>query len=98
MFVGFIEGGTYVKMKKPGKKKSLESSWEGPFLFVNYLNGKGSLEQDEGGHICVIKGRDDELWIDLEEIYRSIMLHLDGGDWGTQSKMFGSGYICGLTL
>jgi hypothetical protein len=40
MFVGFIEGETYVKMKKLGKKKSLESSWEGPFLFVNYLDGK----------------------------------------------------------
>ncbi len=44
MFVGFIEGKTYVKMKKPRKKKSVESNWEGPFLFVNYLDGKVSLE------------------------------------------------------
>jgi hypothetical protein len=55
MFAWFIEGETYVKMKKPRKKKSLISSWEGPFFFVNYLDGKGFLEQDEG-HICVIKG------------------------------------------
>ncbi len=47
---------------------------------MNYLNGKGSFEQDEGGHICVIKGGDDDLWINPEEIYRSITLHLDGGD------------------
>lgn len=80
MFVGFIEGETYVKMEKLGKMKSLESGWERFFLFVNYLNGKGSFEQDERRHICVIKGGDDELWINPEKIYRSIMLHLDGGD------------------
>lgn len=62
MFACFIEGDTYVKMKKLRKKKSLISSWEGPFLFVNYLDGKGFLEQDEGGRICVIKGQDGELW------------------------------------
>ncbi len=39
--MGFIEGETYVKMKKPRKKKSLASSWEGPFLFMKYLNNKG---------------------------------------------------------
>jgi hypothetical protein len=41
LFVGFIEGETYVKMKKPRKKKSLASSWEGPFLFMKYLDNKG---------------------------------------------------------
>jgi len=29
---------------------------------VNYLDGKGFLEQDERGCICVIKGHDGELW------------------------------------
>jgi hypothetical protein len=33
MFVGFIEGESYVKMKKPGKKKSLVSSWKGPYFY-----------------------------------------------------------------
>jgi hypothetical protein len=32
MFVGFIEGESYVKMKKPGKKKPLVFSWERPFV------------------------------------------------------------------
>jgi hypothetical protein len=56
MFTRLIERETYVKMIKLGKKKSLIFGWEGPFLFVNYLDEKGFLEQDEGGHICVIKG------------------------------------------
>ncbi len=62
LFVGFIEGETYVKMKKPRKKKSLASSWEGPFLFMKYLDNKGFQEQDEGGRICVLKGKDEKLW------------------------------------
>jgi hypothetical protein len=41
MFVGFIEGETYVKMKKHGKKKSLESSWEGPFFFYELFRWEG---------------------------------------------------------
>jgi hypothetical protein len=49
-------------MKKHGKNKSLISIWGGPFLFVNYLDGKDFLEQDERGCICVIKGHDGELW------------------------------------
>jgi hypothetical protein len=39
MLFGLKEGITYVKMNKPGKKMSLVSSWEGPFLFLNYLDG-----------------------------------------------------------
>jgi hypothetical protein len=59
MFLGFNEGATYVKMKKPRKKKSITSSWEGPFFFVEYHDGNGYLEQDEGGKICVVKSKDD---------------------------------------
>lgn len=62
MFTRFIEGETYVKMKKLGKQKSLISSWKRPILFVNYLDRKDFLKQDERGHICVIKGQDGELW------------------------------------
>jgi len=74
--VGFIEGETYVKMKKLGKKKSLASSWEGLFLFMKYLDNNGFQEQDKGGIICVFKGKDENLWEDLEGICRSsIMYH-----------------------
>jgi hypothetical protein len=56
MFLGFYKRTTFVKMKKLGKKNSLTSSWEGPFLFMKYLDGNGFMGQDEGGRICVIKG------------------------------------------
>lgn len=44
-------------MKKPRKKKSWAFSWEGPFLFVKYLNGNEYIEHDEGGRIYVVKGK-----------------------------------------
>jgi hypothetical protein len=58
MFMGFKEEITLVKMNTLGKKKSLASSWEGPFLFVNYLEGNGFMDH-HGGRICVIKGKND---------------------------------------
>jgi hypothetical protein len=60
--LGLKEGVTYVKMKKPRKKKSLVSSQEEPFLFLNYLDGNGFMEQDEGGKMCVVKGKGEQLW------------------------------------
>jgi hypothetical protein len=62
MFLGLKEGITYVKMNKPRKKKSLVSNWEGSFLFMNYLDGNGFMEQDEGKRMCVIKGKEEQLW------------------------------------
>jgi hypothetical protein len=62
MFLGFKEGEIFVEMKKLGKKKSFAYSWEGPFMFVKYLDGHCFLEQDEGGRVCVVKGNDDKLW------------------------------------
>ncbi len=50
------------RRQKFGKKKSLASSWEGPLMFVRYLDGHGFLEQDEGKRVCVVKGKDDKLW------------------------------------
>jgi hypothetical protein len=44
------------------------------------------------------KERMIDFGIDPEEIFRSIMLYLNGGDWRIHSKMFGSGYICGLEI
>ncbi len=51
-----------MKMKKLGKKKSMVSSWEGPFLFLKYLDGDGFIEQDEKGKMCVVKGKTKQLW------------------------------------
>jgi len=44
MFFGFAKGETYVKMKKPGKKKSLASNWEQPFLIMKYFDNNGFKE------------------------------------------------------
>jgi hypothetical protein len=60
--LGFKEGVTYVKMKKPRKKKFLVFNWERPFLFLNYLDGNGFMEQDERGRMCVVKGKEEQLW------------------------------------
>ncbi len=60
--MGFTKGDTYVKMKKPKMKKSLTSNWEIPFLFMKYVDNNGFQEQDEGGKIFVIKGKDEKIW------------------------------------
>jgi hypothetical protein len=62
IFSRFKEGKTFVKMKKPCKKKSLASNWEEPYLFVRYLDGHGFLEQDEGAKVCVMKVKNEKLW------------------------------------
>jgi hypothetical protein len=62
MFLGLKEGITYVKMNKLRKKKSLVSSWEGLVLFLNYLDGNGFMEQDEGRRMCIVKSREERLW------------------------------------
>jgi hypothetical protein len=58
----FKEGITYVKMKKPREKKSLVFSWEGLFLFLNYLDGNGFMEQDKRGRMCIVKSKEEQLW------------------------------------
>jgi len=32
-----------VKMKKPGKRRALIASWEGPYQFVGHTDGKGNF-------------------------------------------------------
>jgi hypothetical protein len=59
MFPCFVVEKDMVKMKKPSKKKYLEASWEGPYIFVGYTNVKDNVEFDEGGCIYIIKGRDE---------------------------------------
>jgi hypothetical protein len=63
-------------MKKPSKKKSLASSWEGPYLFVRYMDGHRFLQQDEGGRVCVMKGKNENCRTDLDEICNYSTLHL----------------------
>jgi len=62
-------------MNKLGKKKSLVFSWEGPFLFLNYLDGNEFMEQDEGKIMWVVKSREEQLWDRPFEICNYIILH-----------------------
>jgi hypothetical protein len=48
IFEGLIAGETMVKMRKPGKKKALTASWEGPYLFVAHTDELGNFDADEG--------------------------------------------------
>jgi hypothetical protein len=57
-FEGLIAGETMVKMKKPGKKKALTASWEGPYLFVAHTDEIGNLDFEEGSRICIIQDVD----------------------------------------
>jgi len=48
LFKGLIAGQTMVKMKKPGKRRALITSWEGPYQFIGHTDGKGNLDFEEG--------------------------------------------------
>jgi hypothetical protein len=47
-FEGLVVKKTMVKMKKPGKKKALTTSWEGPYQFIGHVDGKGDFDFEEG--------------------------------------------------
>ncbi len=60
MFEGFEGDRMKVKMWKPGKKKFFASCWERHYVFVMYMDAKGSHDQDEGGKISIIKDLDEK--------------------------------------
>jgi hypothetical protein len=62
LFEGLITGETMVKMKKPGKKKALTASWEGPYQFIGHADGKGNFDFEEGSRICIIQDADGRQW------------------------------------
>jgi hypothetical protein len=62
VFEGLVAGETMVKMKKPGKRRTLTASWEGPYLFVGHTDAKGNLEFEEGSRICIVQDADGSQW------------------------------------
>jgi hypothetical protein len=48
LFEGLVTGVTTVKMKKPGKKRVISTSWEGLYQFVGHVDGKGNFDFEEG--------------------------------------------------
>jgi len=57
-FERLVAGLTMVKMKKLMKKKTLISSWEGPYQFVGHANENGNVNFEEGSRLCIIKDGD----------------------------------------
>jgi len=62
LFEGLIAGSTMVKMKKPGKKRALIASWEGPYRFIGHTDGKGNLDFEEGCRMCIVQDVDGNQW------------------------------------
>jgi len=62
LFEGLIAGQMMVKMKKPGKRRALIASWEGPYQFIGHSDGKGNLDFEEGCRLCIIQDADGHQW------------------------------------
>jgi hypothetical protein len=62
LFEGLIAGETMVRMKKPGKKRALAASWEGPYQFMGHTDGKGNFDFEEGCRICTLQDADGNQW------------------------------------
>jgi hypothetical protein len=58
LFEGLIVSQTMVKMKKPGKRRALTTSWEGPCQFIGHPDRKGNLDSEEGCRLCIIQDAD----------------------------------------
>ncbi len=62
VFEGLVVGESMVKMKKPGKRRALITSWEGPYQFVRHADGKGNFDFEEGCRICIVQDADGRQW------------------------------------
>jgi hypothetical protein len=62
LFEGLITGQTMVKMKKPGKRRALTASWEGPYQFIGHSYQKGDLDFEEGCRLCMVQDADGHQW------------------------------------
>ncbi len=62
LFEGLIAGETMVKMKRPGKKRALAASWEGPYQFIGHVDGKRNYDFEEGCRLCIVQDADGRQW------------------------------------
>jgi hypothetical protein len=62
LFDGLIAGQTMVRMKKPGKRRALTASWEGPYQFIGHADGKGNLDFEEACQLCIVQDADGRQW------------------------------------
>jgi len=62
LFEGLIASQTMVKMKKPGKRRALTTSWEGPYQSIGHTDGKGNFDFEEGCRLCIVQDADGHQW------------------------------------
>jgi hypothetical protein len=62
LFEGLVAGVTIVKIKKPGKRRALSTSWEGPYQFVGHIDGKGNFDFEEASWLCIVRDVDGHQW------------------------------------
>jgi hypothetical protein len=62
VFEGFLAGETMVKMKRPGKKRALVASWEGPYWFIGHVDGEGNYDFEEGCRMCIVQDAKGKQW------------------------------------
>jgi hypothetical protein len=54
----WLQDWQWSKWKKPRKKKTLTLSWEGPYQFVEHVDGNGNVDFEEGSMLCIIRDGD----------------------------------------
>jgi hypothetical protein len=62
LFEGLVAGQTMVKVKRPGKRRALSASWEGPYHFVGHSDGKGNFDFEEGCRLCIVRDGEGHQW------------------------------------
>ncbi len=78
LFEGLVARVTMVKMKKPGKRRALSASWEGPYQFVGHVDGKGNFDLEERSRLCTIQDADGHQW---ERSRRDLQIYHIPPDW-----------------
>jgi len=61
-FESLVAGKTMVKMKKPGRKRALAASWEGPYRFIGHADGEGNSDFEDGSRMCIVQDADGQQW------------------------------------
>jgi len=75
LFEGLVAGVMMVKMKKPGKRRALSASWEGPYQYVGHLMGRETLTLKRAVDYALSKMLMDISGKGLVEISISITFH-----------------------
>jgi len=71
-FEGLVVGETMVKMKKPGRKRALAASWEGPYQFIGHADGEGNFDFEYDNRVCIVQDADGRQW---ERPHRDLQIY-----------------------